>query len=128
MKQLNDYSIRFRQYDNINNLETLLKNAFVESNSPSTAMEIEIAQNNRQIKRLNFLNNDSKLISDQVEVKIFYDTEINSSIIVLMRESVGFRTGLPNPNYRNQKFFIKNQELIRRFFLENQDVFPKNWR
>jgi hypothetical protein len=25
-------------------------------------------------------------------------------------------TGLPNPNFRNQGFFIKNQELIRRFF------------
>ncbi len=49
------------------------------------------------------------MISDQVEIKIFYDTEINSRI-VLMRESVEFRTGLPNPNYRNQ------------------DVFPKNWR
>jgi hypothetical protein len=23
--------------------------------------------------------------------------------------------GLPNPNFRNQGFFVKNQELIRRF-------------
>jgi hypothetical protein len=30
--------------------------------------------------------------------------------------------GLPNPNFRNQEFFVKNQELIRRLFLENQEV------
>jgi hypothetical protein len=29
------------------------------------------------MKRLNFLNNDSKLISDQVEVKKIYNTEID---------------------------------------------------
>jgi hypothetical protein len=41
-------------------------------------------------------------------------------------------SGLPNPNFRNQEFFVKNQELIRRFFLKNQEknqeVFPKNRR
>ncbi len=38
-------------------------------------------------------------------------------------------SGLPNPNFRNQEFFVKNQELISRFFLENQEKsggFPKN--
>jgi hypothetical protein len=28
---------------------------------------------------------------------------------------------LPNPNFRNQEFFVKNQALIRRLFLENQE-------
>jgi hypothetical protein len=40
--------------------------------------------------------------------------------------------GLPNPNFRNQEFFVKNQELIRRLFLENQEknqeVFSMKWR
>jgi hypothetical protein len=26
------------------------------------------------------------------------------------------RTGLPNPTFRNQEFFVKNQQFIRRFF------------
>jgi hypothetical protein len=30
-------------------------------------------------------------------------------------------SGLPNPNLRNQEFFVKNQQFIRRFFLENQE-------
>jgi len=77
-KQLNEYSICFRQHDNNNNnLETLSTNAFVESTPPSTTMVIEATQNERQMKRLNFLNNDSKLISDQVEVKKIYNTEID---------------------------------------------------
>jgi hypothetical protein len=29
--------------------------------------------------------------------------------------------GLPNPTFRNQEFFVKNQEFNRRFFLENQE-------
>jgi hypothetical protein len=37
-------------------------------------------------------------------------------------------SGLPNPNFRNQEFFVKNQELIRRLFLENQEVFSMKWR
>jgi hypothetical protein len=64
-KQLNDYLIRFRQHDYNNNLETLLTNGFVESIVPSTTMEIETTQNDRQIKGLQFLNNESKLISAQ---------------------------------------------------------------
>ncbi len=76
-KQLNEYSICFRQHDNNNNLETLLKNAFVESTPPSTTMVIEATQNERQMKRLNFLNTDSKMISDQVKVKKIYNTEID---------------------------------------------------
>jgi hypothetical protein len=32
----------------------------------------------------------------------------------------GLEPGLPNPNFRNQDFFVKNQQLIRRFFLGNQ--------
>jgi hypothetical protein len=31
------------------------------------------------------------------------------------------RSGLPNPNFKNQEFFMKNQELIRRFFPKNQE-------
>ncbi len=69
IKQLNDYSKRFRQHDNINFLETLLTNAFVESTPPSRIMEIETTQNDRKLKSFNFLNNNSKLISNQVEVK-----------------------------------------------------------
>ena len=56
VKQLNNYSKRFRQHDNINFLETLLRNVFVESTPPSTIMEIETTQNDRQIKSFNFLN------------------------------------------------------------------------
>jgi hypothetical protein len=37
-------------------------------------------------------------------------------------------TGLPNPNFRKQEFFLKNQDLIRRFFSKNQEknqeIFP----
>ena len=64
------YSIRFRQHDNNNNLETLLTSAFVESTPPATTttMDIETAQD-RQIIRLNFSNNDNQLISDQFEVR-----------------------------------------------------------
>jgi hypothetical protein len=29
--------------------------------------------------------------------------------------------GLPNPNFRKQEFFLKNQDLIRRFFSKNQE-------
>jgi len=89
-KQLNDYLIRFQQHDNNNNLETLLTNAFVESTPPSTTMVMETTRKDRQIKRLKFLNNHSRLISDQVEVKENYNTGIDSRI-VLMRKSVGFR-------------------------------------
>jgi hypothetical protein len=32
---------------------------------------------------------------------------------------------LPNPNFRNQEFFVKNQYLTRSFFLENQEIFAK---
>jgi len=39
---------------------------------------------------------------------------------------------LPNPNFGNQEFFVKNQEIIRRDFLENQEknqeVFSMNRR
>jgi hypothetical protein len=39
---------------------------------------------------------------------------------------------LPNPNFGNQEFFVKNQELIKRLFLENQEknqeVFSMKWR
>ncbi len=39
------------------------------------------------------------------------------------------KSGLPNPNFRNQEFFVKNQQLIRKLFLENQEknqaLFPK---
>jgi hypothetical protein len=68
------YSIRFRQHDNNNNLETLLTSALVES-TPATTMEIQTNQEDRQIKRLNFANceklitSDSQLISDQFEVR-----------------------------------------------------------
>jgi hypothetical protein len=41
-KQLNEYSICFRQHDNNNNLETLLTNAFVESTPPSTTMVLRL--------------------------------------------------------------------------------------
>ena len=34
--------------------------------------------------------------------------------------------GLPNPNFRNQEFFLKNQELIRRFSPKNQETFSRN--
>jgi hypothetical protein len=39
-------------------------------------------------------------------------------------------TGLPNPNFRNQEFFVKKQELIRRSFSKtqerNQETFSRN--
>jgi len=39
---------------------------------------------------------------------------------------------LPNPNFRNQDFFVKNQQFIRRFFLEipekNQALFSQRIR
>lgn len=60
------YSIRFRQHDNNNNLETLLTSAFVESPS---AMDVETTQDERQIKRLNFTSTDNPLISEQFEVR-----------------------------------------------------------
>ncbi len=63
-------SIRFRQHDNNNNLETLLTSAFVESPPPpSTTMESETTQDERQFKRLNFAHSDNQFISDQCEVK-----------------------------------------------------------
>jgi hypothetical protein len=75
------YSIRFRQHDNNNNLETLLTSAFVESTpttttTTTTTMEVETTQDDRQIKRLNFSNNDSQLISDQFEVRETHNSEI----------------------------------------------------
>lgn len=63
------YSIRFRQHDNNNNLETLLTSAFVDS-TPTTDTDT-----NQQIKCLNLstnenlLSNNSQLISDQFEVR-----------------------------------------------------------
>jgi hypothetical protein len=70
------YSIRFRQHDNNNNLETLLTSAFVESTpittTTATTTEIETTQDDKQIKRLNFPNNDSQLISEQFEVNYFF--------------------------------------------------------
>jgi hypothetical protein len=66
------YSIRFRQHDNNNNLETLLTSAFFESTPSATTMETETTQDERQIKRLNFVNNDNQLISDQFEVRNVY--------------------------------------------------------
>jgi hypothetical protein len=45
---------------------------------------------------------------------------------------VDFKAGLPNPNFRNQEFFVKNQELIGRLFLgnqkKNQEVFSMQRR
>jgi len=52
-------------------LKTLLTNAFVESIVPSTTMVIEATQNGRQIKRLNFLNTNSKLIRIKLKLKKF---------------------------------------------------------
>lgn len=62
------YSIRFRQHDTNNNLETLLTSALVESPPP---MEMDTTQDERQIKRLNFTNADNPLISNQFEVNSF---------------------------------------------------------
>ncbi|CAF4349448.1 unnamed protein product, partial [Rotaria sp. Silwood2] len=67
------YSIRFRQHDNNNNLETLLTSAFVDSTPAMTTMDIDTTQESRQIKCLNLsyseniINNNSQLISDQFE-------------------------------------------------------------
>jgi hypothetical protein len=40
---------------------------------------------------------------------------------------LGSKSGVPNPSFRKQEFFIKNQELVRRFFSkkqgENQEIF-----
>ncbi|CAF4702597.1 unnamed protein product [Rotaria sp. Silwood1] len=69
------YSIRFRQHDNNNNLETLLTSAFVDSTSSMTTMDTEMIQDNRQIKCLNLsnneniINNNNQLILDQAEVR-----------------------------------------------------------
>jgi len=45
-------------------------------------------------------------------------------------DTFALHPGLPNPNFRNQEFFLKNQELIRRFFpknqVENQETFSRN--
>lgn len=60
------YSIRFRQHDTNNNLETLLTSALVESPPP---MDIDTTQDERQIKRLNFTSTDNPLITDQFEVR-----------------------------------------------------------
>ena len=35
--------------------------------------------------------------------------------------SILLYTGLRNPTFRNQEFFVKVQKLISRFFLENQE-------
>lgn len=69
-------SIRFRQHDNNNNLETLLTSAIVESSPPLTTMDSDTPPIDRQIKRLTFLNNDNQLISDQFEVRKSIEFEI----------------------------------------------------
>jgi hypothetical protein len=46
------------------------------------------------------------------------EKSLNFVCILTLRTIV--QPGLPNPNFRNQEFFVKNQELIRRFSIENQ--------
>ncbi|CAF4797624.1 unnamed protein product [Rotaria socialis] len=71
------YSIRFRQHDNNNNLETLLTSAFVDSTPAMTTVDIDTTQDKRQIKCLNLLNSENilhkngQLLSDQFE----YDSD-----------------------------------------------------
>ena len=70
------YSIRFRQNDTNNNLETLLTSVFVDSSSSTTTMQTDTTQNNKQVKQINFsnseniINNNNQLISNQFEVRI----------------------------------------------------------
>jgi hypothetical protein len=45
-------------------------------------MEIETTQNDKQIKRLNFSNNDNQSTSNQFELTEFYNTEIDSRIAI----------------------------------------------
>jgi len=58
------------------------------------------------------------------------EKSLNFVCILTLRTIV--QPGLPNPNFRNQEFFVKNQELISRLFLENQEknqeVFSMNRR
>ena len=94
------YSIRFRQADNNNNLETLLTSALVESSlSPSVAtMDGSTASND---KRLLFscddkvLQKDNPLINDKFERIVFVprpwkstDGSINYSVLQRMMESL----------------------------------------
>ena len=79
------YSIRFRQHDNNNNLETLLTSAFVDS-TPATTIEIEITQDKRF---------DSQFIKDQFERIVFVprpwkstDGSINYTVLQRMMESI----------------------------------------
>ena len=66
---------------------------------------------------------DSKLSTNRFYQKcaqdnffvLFYSLLLSHLILVVTGP------GLPNPNFTNQVFFVKNQELIRRFFLENQE-------
>ncbi|CAF1525144.1 unnamed protein product [Rotaria sp. Silwood1] len=95
------YSIRFRQHDNNNNLETLLTSAFVDSTSSMTTMDTEMIQDNRQIKCLNLsnneniINNNNQLILDQAERIVFVprpwkstDGSINFAVLQRMMESL----------------------------------------
>ena len=42
--------------------------------------------------------------------KIYKESKMNNYKLLL------FTAGLPNPSFKKQEFFVKNQELIRRFF------------
>ena len=59
------YSIRFRQHDDNNNLDSLLTSASVES---TPAMEVETMQDERQIKWMNFASTNNQLIPEQFQV------------------------------------------------------------
>jgi hypothetical protein len=75
------YSIRFRQHDNNNNLESLLTSALVDSTQTTTTTDFETTQDDRQLKHLNFLNNENQVISDQFEVRKVYKIDIDSGRI-----------------------------------------------
>ncbi len=53
------------------------------------------------------------LFQSKVHVTIFWITQ--------ERNELETGAGLPNPNFRNQEFFVKKQKLIRRFSPKNQE-------
>ncbi|CAF3505753.1 unnamed protein product [Rotaria socialis] len=95
------YSIRFRQHDNNNNLETLLTSAFADSTPAMANIDNDTTQDSRQIKSLNLpnseniLNKNGQLISDQFERVVFIprpwkstDGSINFVVLQRMMESL----------------------------------------
>ncbi len=72
----------------------------------------------KDLQHLNF-HIEKHDIDKELHAKIFQENFLD--LLLLM-----YGTGLPNPNFRNQEFSVKNQESIRRFFSKNQETCSRN--